>query len=115
MMSRKRVRLSLAAVFFTFFVDNLSWSIVFPILAPYFLDVQNHLFSAEVSIYLVPSLIGAGYGPNLLQIGQEWLKNHHPEIRLVTAQILSQNKRSQQAFKKAGFHEEKLHFIQKIV
>lgn len=45
----KRAKLSLAAVFFTFFIDNLSWSIVFPILAPYFLDPHNRLFSADVS------------------------------------------------------------------
>ena len=50
MTSIQRPRLSLAAVFFTFFVDNLSWSIVFPILAPYFLDPDNRLFSADVSV-----------------------------------------------------------------
>jgi len=45
----KRRRLSLFSVFFTFFIDNLSWSIVFPILAPYFLDPENRVFSVEVS------------------------------------------------------------------
>ncbi len=46
--SRHR-KISLASVFFTFFVDNLSWSIAFPILAPYFLDPQNEIFSTDVS------------------------------------------------------------------
>jgi DHA1 family tetracycline resistance protein-like MFS transporter len=46
---QRRARLSLTAVFFTFFIDNLSWSVVFPILAPYFLDPQNRIFSADVS------------------------------------------------------------------
>lgn len=40
---------SLAAVFFTFFLDNLCWSIVFPILAPYFLDLGNPLFPSGIS------------------------------------------------------------------
>ncbi|MBI3508932.1 MAG: MFS transporter [Chlamydiia bacterium] len=44
-----RTRLSLFSVFFTFFVDNLCWSIVFPILAPYFLDPHNQIFSKETS------------------------------------------------------------------
>src|SRR5579872_5163889 len=48
-LSPRRGRLSLAAVFFTFFVDNLCWAIVFPILAPYFLDKDNRIFSPDVS------------------------------------------------------------------
>ncbi|MBU6446168.1 MAG: MFS transporter, partial [Verrucomicrobia bacterium] len=35
---------------FTFFVDYLSWAVVFPIFAPYFLDVQNQLFSPDVLV-----------------------------------------------------------------
>lgn len=42
-------KLTLFSVFFTFFIDNLCWAIVFPIFAPYFLDGGNRLFSAEVS------------------------------------------------------------------
>lgn len=48
-MSAKKSRLSIASVFFTFFVDNLCWAIVFPIFAPYFLDPGNVLFSSEVT------------------------------------------------------------------
>ena len=42
-------KLSIVSVFFTFFLDNLCWSIVFPLFAPYFLDPENVLFSKEVS------------------------------------------------------------------
>ncbi|HSX37356.1 MAG TPA: MFS transporter [Chlamydiales bacterium] len=45
----RKSKLSLASIFFTFFIDNLCWSIVFPLFAPYFLDPENVLFSREVS------------------------------------------------------------------
>ncbi len=45
----EKKKLTLLAVFFTFFVDNLCWSIVFPIFAPYFLDPNNQVFSAETA------------------------------------------------------------------
>jgi DHA1 family tetracycline resistance protein-like MFS transporter len=48
-MQQRNVKLSLASVFFTFFVDNLCWSVVFPIFAPYFLDPNNILFPPDVS------------------------------------------------------------------
>lgn len=47
--SEKDRKLSLWAIFFTFFIDNLCWSIVFPIFAPYFIDINNHLFSPQVA------------------------------------------------------------------
>lgn len=37
------------SVFLTYFVDVLSWAIVFPIFAPYFLDPNNRLFSPEIT------------------------------------------------------------------
>ena len=46
---KKKPVFSLFAVFFTFFVDNLCWAIVFPIFAPYFLDTQTPLFPSSVS------------------------------------------------------------------
>lgn len=49
MTEKRKTRLSLASVFLTFFVDNLCWSIVFPIFAPYFLDLNTPLFSMAVS------------------------------------------------------------------
>jgi DHA1 family tetracycline resistance protein-like MFS transporter len=54
----QKKRLTLAAVYFTFFVDNVSWSIVFPIFAPYFLDQNNQLFSPEVSLTTRTTLLG---------------------------------------------------------
>lgn len=45
----KRDKISLASIYFTFFIDNLGWSIVFPIFAPYFLDHQNKIFSPDLS------------------------------------------------------------------
>lgn len=49
-LTEKQRRRSLGSIFFTFFVDNLAWSIVFPIFAPYFLDPTNKIFSPEVSL-----------------------------------------------------------------
>lgn len=46
------------SVYFTFFVDNLSWAIVFPIFAPYFLDPGNTLFSQEVSFGTRSMILG---------------------------------------------------------
>ena len=57
-MSRKSSKLSLASVFFTFFIDNLCWSIVFPIFAPYFLDPSNVLFSKEISDATRTTILG---------------------------------------------------------
>ncbi len=68
-------KLTLASVFFTFFIDNLCWSIVFPIFAPYFLDPENKLFSSEVStaerttllgIFLMAFSLGQFFGSPLL-------------------------------------------------
>lgn len=55
-------RLSLISIFFTFFVDNLSWSIVFPIFAPFFLDKQNHFFSIETSVATRTTILGIFLG-----------------------------------------------------
>lgn len=53
-----RTGLTLASIFFTFFIDNLSWSIVFPLFAPYFLDPTNALFSAEVPLQTRATILG---------------------------------------------------------
>ncbi len=55
---KQRPRLSLLAAFLSFFVDNLSWSIVFPIFAPYFLDGQNLLFSSNVTMGERTTMLG---------------------------------------------------------
>lgn len=51
-------KLTLASVFFTFFIDNLSWAIVFPIFAPYFLDPENKLFTPDVAIGERTTILG---------------------------------------------------------
>ncbi len=56
--SKKSKRFSLFSIYFTFFVDSLSWSIIFPIFAPYFLDPHNPLFSPETSFATRTSLLG---------------------------------------------------------
>lgn len=57
-LSEKSRKLSRLAVFFTFFIDNLCWSIVFPIFAPYFIDTQNILFAPDVSLATRTFLLG---------------------------------------------------------
>jgi DHA1 family tetracycline resistance protein-like MFS transporter len=58
MASRRVSQFSIASIFFIFFIDNLCWSIVFPIFAPYFLDVHNQIFSPEVSEGMRTTLLG---------------------------------------------------------
>jgi DHA1 family tetracycline resistance protein-like MFS transporter len=57
-MTTRTNRLALASVFFTFFVDNLCWSIVFPIFAPYFLDPNNQLFGPDVLLATRTTILG---------------------------------------------------------
>lgn len=47
-MNLPKKRFTFIAVYLTFFVDNLSWAVVFPIFAPYFIDVNNVVFSPYV-------------------------------------------------------------------
>jgi len=46
------------AIYFTFFADNLSWSIVFPIFAPLFLDADNKIFSPGFPDELRTTVLG---------------------------------------------------------
>jgi DHA1 family tetracycline resistance protein-like MFS transporter len=56
--SEKGKKFSLFSVYFTFFVDSLSWSIIFPIFAPYFLDPNNPLFSSTTPLAARTTLLG---------------------------------------------------------
>ena len=49
---------SLFSVFFTFAVDNLGATIVFPIFAPLFLDPSKGLLGADVSQAYKTTLLG---------------------------------------------------------
>lgn len=58
MVLKRRAKLSLVSVFLTYIIDNLCWSIVFPIFAPYFLDPKNALFSHDVSASTRAAVLG---------------------------------------------------------
>ncbi len=57
----------------------------------------------EVSIYLAPDLYGQGYGSNILSKGIEWIQLYHPEIRILKAAVVEENKASVKIFTKNGF------------
>ena len=48
--SHKGRKLTFLSVYFTFFIDNLSWAVVFPIFAPYFLNESSDLFVPGTSV-----------------------------------------------------------------
>lgn len=58
---------------------------------------------AMVSVYLVPGKHGYGYGPHLLRAGCNWLRENHPGMRSVMAEVLMANRSSVKAFLEAGF------------
>lgn len=53
-----KAKISFASVLFTFFVDNLGWSIVFPIFAPLFLDTQNVIFASDIAVSTRTAILG---------------------------------------------------------
>ncbi|MGD2169383.1 MAG: MFS transporter [Chlamydiota bacterium] len=55
---KRNLKLTKASIYFTFFADNLGWSIVFPIFAPYFIDPQNKIFSPEVPGEIRTAILG---------------------------------------------------------
>lgn len=54
----RSTRFSLASIYFTFFIDTLCWAIVFPIFAPYFLDVENAVLPADYSVEARTGILG---------------------------------------------------------
>jgi UDP-2,4-diacetamido-2,4,6-trideoxy-beta-L-altropyranose hydrolase len=59
--------------------------------------------SAEISIYLIPGNFRKGLGTKLLLAAEKWLKSTFPEIKEISAEILTSNPISQQFFIKNGF------------
>lgn len=55
-------RFSLFSIFFTFFVDNLGATIIFPIFAPLFLNPKTGLFSEDIAYNLKAALLGIFLG-----------------------------------------------------
>ncbi len=58
MKTASKRRISFFSILFTFFVDNLGWSIVFPIFAPLFLDANNVIFAKEVAFSTRTAILG---------------------------------------------------------
>jgi L-amino acid N-acyltransferase YncA len=58
---------------------------------------------AQVSIYIVPDSGFVGYGHNLLNRAEEWLKEYHPDIKSVRANVLGKNLKSENLFCQSGY------------
>ncbi len=65
---------------------------------------------ALVSIYLVPGGQGQGVGSQLLRCGSQWVRENHPNIRIINAEIFRENIASLRAFESAGYIEHHLIF-----
>ena len=66
-------------------------------------DFQAQQLQALVSVYLKPEKIGQGYGANLLLAGVQWIRNQHPSVSKLVAEILPENAASIRAFERAGY------------
>lgn len=60
-------------------------------------------FEAEVSIYLLERRMGLGWGRALLACGEAFVAAHWPQLQVVTAQVLPDNRASLNVFRDAGF------------
>lgn len=69
---------------------------------------------AEISLYLIPELIGKGWGKFLLAAGEKWLKNERRDITRIIAQIMPHNSRSLQLFSQLGY-EKKIEIYKKEI
>lgn len=57
-LTQSRKKMGLFSVYLTFFVDNLSWAIVFPIFPPFFFDPHNTLFQPDISLPFRMMILG---------------------------------------------------------
>ncbi|WP_435035533.1 UDP-2,4-diacetamido-2,4,6-trideoxy-beta-L-altropyranose hydrolase [Pseudomonas neuropathica] len=60
-------------------------------------------FEAEVSIYLLERRMGLGWGRALLACGEAFVAAHWPQLQVITAQVLPDNRPSLNVFRDAGF------------
>jgi UDP-2,4-diacetamido-2,4,6-trideoxy-beta-L-altropyranose hydrolase len=60
---------------------------------------------ALISVYLVPGGQGQGLGSQLIRCGSQWLRNHHPQVKIINAEIFKENVASARAFGSAGYEE----------
>ena len=67
--------------------------------------------SALISIYLVPERLHRGIGSAVLRQGIAWLRRQRPDIGTIVAEVRPHNRASLEAFRGAGFTEEKFVLI----
>ncbi|MBL0225444.1 MAG: GNAT family N-acetyltransferase [Geobacteraceae bacterium] len=67
-------------------------------------------YEALVSVYLVPGVQGQGIGSQLLRCGSQWVRENHPHIKFINAEIFRDNIASLRAFESAGYKEHHLMF-----
>jgi UDP-2,4-diacetamido-2,4,6-trideoxy-beta-L-altropyranose hydrolase len=70
--------------------------------------------AAEVSIYLVPNGGFSGLGRHLLLSAEEWLKRTRPEIRIIRACVLGENKASKSLFMNSNYVLNTIGYSKKI-
>ncbi|MCD5992989.1 UDP-2,4-diacetamido-2,4,6-trideoxy-beta-L-altropyranose hydrolase [Pseudomonas sp. CDFA 602] len=64
----------------------------------------------ELSIYLFEGRVGLGYGKALLRCGEQFLRRHWPDVRLIHARVLADNAASLALFQKSGYSQADCHF-----
>lgn len=64
--------------------------------------VKEHV---ELSVYLVPSHMGKGWGAKVIRAGRRVVKAYFPEAREIIAKVLMDNVASHTVFQRAGFQE----------
>lgn len=69
---------------------------------------------AEISIYLVPGMLSAGYGAELLQSAEQWLRLNRQDVHSISAHVLGNNPRSAKLFMNAGYAVEPTCFIKRL-
>jgi len=67
-------------------------------------------YEALISVYLVPGGQGQAVGSNLIRCGSHWIRENYPHIRVINAEIFSENVASLRAFESAGYKEHHLIF-----
>lgn len=69
---------------------------------------------SEVSIYLVPEAGFTGQGRNLLLSAERWLVANRQDIKIVRAEVLSENSVSQRLFLGADYRIEKISYLKEL-
>jgi UDP-2,4-diacetamido-2,4,6-trideoxy-beta-L-altropyranose hydrolase len=70
--------------------------------------------SAEISIYLVPHMIMIGYGGELMQAAEQWLRLNRQNIISISAYVLGHNYKATKLFTSEGYMAEPTRFIKKL-